>query len=169
MIVIKKILNKRIEFPNTLSYYLGNKVFREKNMDEVLLRYQDDYPESCPPKDAYPPKDLLLYRICKSTIDSSDLIAEDFIPVWEDKDRKFPSPKEECSAKALSFNSNLNALKRLIKNHPNIGNRIVKFELNESCGLIKETGKNHFNLWDFMQPDILKAIQSNWEEVSYNE
>lgn len=137
---------------------------RKLIMSELIFRYRDDYPEMCPPKDAQPPFNLNLYRICKSQKGYKTLIIKDFEPVWENKKRKFPK-YQECGAKAISFNSDLNSLENLIQDHPNIGNRIVKFKLNESCGLVKITNKNHYNLWDLMQPDILTAIGNEWKEV----
>lgn len=134
-------------------------------MPETILRYGDDYPTQCPPREAYPPIDMTLYRICKSKSQNSSLTLEDFVPVWEQPHRKFPRSQQECGAKALSFNDSLAELSDLMENFPNIGNRIVRIDLNELCGLIHRTSRNHYNLWDFTRPNIIEAIGNQWEEV----
>lgn len=132
-------------------------------MAKVVFRYGDDYPNQCPPEDAFSPNDISLYRICRSD-SSEDINSDDFVPVWDNKNRKFP-PNRECGARAISFNEDLSSLSSLRENHPNIGKRIVRVRLNESCGLLLKTSKSHYNLWDFIKPDIIVAIGDEWEEV----
>lgn len=135
-------------------------------MSEIVFRYGDDYPAQCPPEKAYHPQNISLYRICKSEISSGTVITDDFIPIWEAPNRKFPRPNGECGAKALSFNNDIETLTALLKDHPNMGNRIIKFKLNESCGLLLKTSKKHYNLWDLISPtNIIEAIGNEWEEV----
>ncbi|MCB6915485.1 hypothetical protein LIZ91_02695 [Enterococcus avium] len=133
-------------------------------MFDSIYRYGNDYPDQCPPSEASSPIGISLYRICKSESGSTKLLSDDFVPVWENQRRKFPKNKE-CGAKALSFNSSLNDLSSLMQDHPNIGKRIVKVNLNESCGVIKQTSANHYNLWDLFNPGIIDAIGNEWEEV----
>lgn len=130
-----------------------------------MYRYGDNYPEACPPLEATAPTQMKLYRICKSKHGEENLEPEDFVPVFETSGRTFP-PRQLCKSKALSFEDNLEEIKRKMFEYPNIGNRIVECELNENCGVLLQTGNiSHYSLWDLYDPDVVSAIGNHWEEV----
>ena len=70
----------------------------------MIYRYGEDYPTQCPPEEAIPPENLVLYRACcEEIVVDGVLNSNNFVPVWEQRNRKFP-PHAECGAKAISFN-----------------------------------------------------------------
>lgn len=134
----------------------------------MIYRYRDDYPLQCPPQEASPPNNLILYRACRADLSVDGVLNKNnFIPVWEQKARKFPA-KKECGAKALSFYDNKNKLEQNMLDFPGIGSKIIEVKLNDECGVVLKDGKNHYNLWDLFSPDIVTAIGSDWREVALN-
>ncbi|ATF25331.1 hypothetical protein CNY62_02380 [Brochothrix thermosphacta] len=129
----------------------------------MTLRY-GDYPPACPPEGAVSYDDLIVYRACCSDLVVKDqLNIENFMPVFEQKSRKFP-PQKECGAKAISVNSKLEDLKETLEKYPSIGDKIIKFKMNKDCGVAFLTHTSHYNLWDYRSPNIIEAIGESWEE-----
>lgn len=136
----------------------------------MIFRYDDDYPQQCPPPTAIDPTGLNLFRACKEEIMIDEkLNPHNFIPVWETSEREFP-PQNECKAKALSFFGEENEVKDKMQDYPNIGNKLIKVTLNSDCGLAKKNRRgSHVSLWDLHTPIITEAIGDDWEEVNHNE
>lgn len=134
----------------------------------MIYRYGEDYPTQCPPEEAIPPENLVLYRACcEEIVVDGVLNSNNFVPVWEQRNRKFP-PHAECGAKAISFNENKNKLRNTMIDHPKLGEKMISVKLNERCGVILKDGKYHFNLWDYSNPNLISAIGIDWEEVVFN-
>lgn len=130
-----------------------------------MFRYKDKYPVACPPNSTYPPDGKILYRISKYNNEKEVLNEANFVPVWEQTNRKFP-PEKECMAKSLSFFQDKEVIREKMENYPALGSGIIKIISNENCGVIEETGsKGHLSLWDLHTPKLVDAVGSDWEEV----
>ncbi|MBC6361016.1 hypothetical protein [Lactobacillus apis] len=137
-------------------------------MEIKNLRYGNDYPSQCPPADCYQVENKKMYRVCSKEIlnKNNNLNMENFIPVWEDKKRRFPK-KKRCEAKALSFFLTKEDCLSIISDFPKIGNKIIEVTINKKCGYLKKTAnrENHYSLWDLSTPTISQAVGNNWELV----
>lgn len=134
-------------------------------MGKKELRYGTDYPDQCPPKSCKRPDNITVFRACNVNIcdENGNLNLKNFIPVCEQKDRRFKDESQICKSKAISFYFDLERLKKLAK-HFGLGNQIIQVTLNKNCGYMEKKG-SHCSLWDFKSPNISEAIGKNWKLV----
>lgn len=137
-----------------------------KAMEYKNLRYGSDYPAQCPPKNCYLPNNEVVYRACKANIYDKDgnLNMDNFVPVWENKKRKFPKNKI-CEAKALSFFLTPESCLMMMIDFPKNGNKIMEIKLHKNSGYFSKTGndENHCSLWDLSSPTICESIGNDWK------
>lgn len=123
----------------------------------MLLKF-DNYPDSCPPKEAVNFEGVF-YRLCKG----EELCREDFITHFESGSR-FPDHKL-CEAMALSFFDSYDHAE-------NIKNRYRKFkkytikpvEIVKEYGIgILEKQNGHLNLWEYRNIDIFAELSKGGE------
>lgn len=121
-----------------------------------MLKYGEDYPDSCPPSEANEVEGSF-YRICNSAVPEKD----DF-KTHVDLGLNFP-PQKLCEAKALSFFSSEQAIERLKKRFPKFKDKVaVLINILPSHGVGLLEGE-HLNLWEFQDVNFLDAQEGGLE------
>ena len=121
-----------------------------------MLKYGEDYPDSCPPSEANEVEGSF-YRICNSAVPEKD----DF-KTHVDLGLNFP-PQKLCEAKALSFFASEQAIERLKKRFPKFKDKVaVLINILPSHGVGLLEGE-HLNLWEFQDVNFLDAQEGGIE------
>ena len=121
-----------------------------------MLKYGEDYPDSCPPSEANEVEGSF-YRICNSAVPEKD----DF-KTHVDLGLNFP-PQKLCEAKALSFFASEQAVERLKKRFPKFKDKVaVLINILPSHGVGLLEGE-HLNLWEFQDVNFLDAQEGGLE------
>lgn len=129
-------------------------------MGKKELKYGDNYPEQCPPKNAKE-IDGIFYRFCSNPICEKDF------KTHVDIGLSFP-PKKLCEAKALSFFDTIEESNRYREKFPKRFNskQLVKVHIDKDSG-IGVLKKHHLNLWEYKNSNIfLNASKNNKEMTS---
>ena len=121
-----------------------------------MLKYGEDYPDSCPPSEANEVEGSF-YRICNSAVPEKD----DF-KTHVDLGLNFP-PQKLCEAKALSFFASEQAIERLKKRFPKFKDKVaVLINILPSHGVGLLEGEQ-LNLWEFQDVNFLDAQEGGLE------
>lgn len=121
-----------------------------------MLKYGEDYPDSCPPSEANEVEGSF-YRICNSAVPEKD----DF-KTHVDLGLNFP-PQKLCEAKALSFFASEQAIERLKKRFPKFKDKVaVLINILPSHGVGLLEGE-HLNLWEFQDVNFLDVQEGGLE------
>jgi len=112
-----------------------------------MIEWFENLPEQCPPKDAFVPNGITVYRFAFSEESSeNDFISQRML---------FPNKEfvgvDECTARSLSVLNDLDACKNKLKLPRNRKRfkSILEVNLRDGDGLIKQTFKdiNHYSWW----------------------
>lgn len=112
-----------------------------------MLEWFEDLPEKCPPKEAFIPNGMKVYRFSSSEIPSDN----DFISHRLLNPEKVFNGIDECIARSLSVFDNLEACNnrcKLPRNRKRFKS-ILEVNLRDGDGLVLKTFKdpNHFSWW----------------------
>jgi hypothetical protein len=123
------------------------------------MEWDEPLPAQCPPADAAPPADLVLYRLVESNPPSD----KDY---WSQRklkpDQKF-SNKDECTIKAVSLFDCSNSCSsiRLLPTHKNKSEMVLQITLQPESGVVKKSLSNHHVSWWRAKgyfPDTFKVV-----------
>lgn len=112
-----------------------------------MKEWFEELPEYCPPKDAFVPQGMTVFRFSSSEVPSNnDFISQRFL----NPDRVF-NGVSECIARSLSVYDDLEACNNIYKlpRHRKRFKSILVVNLNDRDGLIMKTFKdpNHYSWW----------------------
>jgi hypothetical protein len=123
--------------------------------------WYEDLPEYCPPKEAFAPKGMTVYRFSSSDFPSNnDFISQRLLS----PDRVFEGVCE-CITGSLSVYNQLDACYNIYKlpRHRKRFKTIMEVSLNDSDGLIMQTFQNpyHYSWWrsNSFNFDAVKIVQ----------
>lgn len=112
-----------------------------------MKKWFEELPQSCPPKEAFSPQGMIVYRFSSCEAPSNkDFLSQRF----QNPDRIF-SGISECLTRSLSVYDNLDACKNMLNlpRHRKRFKSIMVLRLSEPDGLIMKTFKdpNHYSWW----------------------
>lgn len=110
------------------------------------MKWAEPLPEQCPPKGAFPPDDVIYYRL----VESNPPTERDFFSLRKlNPDKRFNA--DECTARAVSVFCNLASCAniRLLPTHREKNEHVLEFRLTSKSGVVMQTGRqqHHYSWW----------------------
>ncbi|KJR42989.1 hypothetical protein MCHI_001115 [Candidatus Magnetoovum chiemensis] len=119
------------------------------------MEWAEQLPENCPPDDSTIPNGEIYFRFTKNDLPT----IVDFSSQRELKPKARFS-WDECLARAVSLQGDINKARKLLKTPVFRGARVLSVKLTRQSGKIKNTpskssGKDHFSWWRAKDYDVI--------------